>query len=336
MRLPKYMQITLKKVSSSVKRLFPDRLSEFEANVHSPLLSDAELAELIQRVQAMNLAQDLSMEVHYRHAGDDRSVYLGRGLDFEEVRPYQRGDEVRDMDWRTTARTGKPYLKIYREEHQPALHIVVDRGASMRFGTRTQLKATLAARLAAIFAFSAMSSNTCIGGTIWQPGGFTLPCRNGEEGATRLVRAALEPCPPLENDARQDTQNFASMLRQLDTLLPRGSRLVLISDFGQLHEQDLPIVMRLASHHELIALQVLDAAEEKLPNVGLMRFQDVASGKLRWLDTGSHAVQEAFQREAGILHDKQRLLFERVGVRLHRCATDGDPFSLFAKVTGYE
>ena len=170
-------------ISGLFRRLFASLSVRVSDAVHLPLLSDAELAQLIQRVQAMNLVHDQSRDVHYRHAGDDRSVYLGRGLDFEEVRPYQRGDEVRDMDLRTTARTGKPYLKIYREEHQPALHIVVDRGASMRFGTRTQLKAALAARLAAIFAFSAMHSNTCIGGTVWQPGGFILPCRNGEEGA---------------------------------------------------------------------------------------------------------------------------------------------------------
>lgn len=318
------------------KRYFLSTSLDVTDNVHMPLLDDAELAELIQRVQALNLAKESSREVHYRHAGDDRSVYLGSGLDFEEVRLYQRGDEVRDMDWRTTARTGKPYLKIYREEHQPALHIVVDRGASMRFGTRSQLKATMAARIAAIFAFSAMSSNTCIGGTIWQPGGVTLPCRNGEEGATRLVRAAIEPCPPLEDEVQADAQSFAAMLRQLDTLLPRGSRLVLISDFGQLDEQNLPILMRLAAHHELLALQVLDAAEENLPNVGLMRFRDGASGKLRWLDTGSHQLHATFQREAAILHDKQRMMFERVGVRLHRCATDSDPFNTFIKVVGYE
>ena len=126
------------------------------------------------------------------------------------------------------------------------------------------------------------------------------------------------------------------MLRQLDALLPHGARLVLISDFSQLQEQDLPLLLRLAAHHELLVLQVLDAAEEKLPNVGLMRFHDVASGKLRWLDTGSHTVRENFQREAAALHDRQRLLFERIGVRLHRCATDADPFSVFAKVIGYE
>lgn len=330
------MQMRVNKLGRLFKRLFSSVSSDVTDSVHSPLLGDDDLAELIQRVQAMNLAQGQSREVHYRHAGDYRSAYLGRGLDFEEVRPYQRGDEVRDMDWRTTARTGKPYLKIYREEHQPALHVVADRGASMRFGTRTQLKATLAARVAAIFAFSTMSSNACIGGTIWQPGGFTLPCRNGEEGATQLVRAAIAPCPPLVEASQDEARTFATMLRQLDTLLPRGSRLVLISDFGQLHEQDLPILLRLASHHELIAVQVLDAAEENLPNVGLMRFHDVATGKLRWLDTASHGVRETFQREAAALHDKQRLLFERIGVRLHQCATDGDPFSLFARITGYE
>ncbi|TCV82530.1 DUF58 domain-containing protein [Sulfurirhabdus autotrophica] len=318
---------------SLFKRLISPVSPAENDGIHSPLLGDDELAEIIRRVQAMNLAQGQSREVHYRHAGNYRSAYLGRGLDFEEVRPYQHGDEVRDMDWRTTARTGKPYLKIYREEHQPALHIVVDRGASMRFGTRVQLKATLAARIAAIFAFSAMSSNACIGGTVWQPGGFTLPCRNGEEGATWLVRAAISPCPPLLEESQEEARTFTAMLRHLDTLLTRGTRLFLISDFSQLHEQDLPVLLRLASHHDLIVVQVLDAAEEKLPDVGLMRFHDVASGKLRWLDTANHGVREIFQREAAALHDKQRMLFERIGVRLHQCTTDSDPFSLITRIS---
>jgi uncharacterized protein (DUF58 family) len=323
-------------IRSLAARLFPLQPAALTEQVHAPLLSDADLAEIIQHVQAMDLAHLQAKDVHYRQAGDYRSVYLGRGLDFEEVRLYQRGDEMRDMDWRTTARTGKPYLKVYREEHQPALHIVIDRGASMRFGTRTQLKVTLAARIAAVFAFAAMPGNTCIGGTLWQPGGFTLPCRNGEEGATQLVRAAIAACPPLQQDTHEEARTFSEMLRQLDALLPRGSRLVLISDFAQLHEQDLPTLMRLASHHGLLALQVTDSAEENLPNVGMMRFFDVATGKLRWLDTGSQRVRNAFCKEAEALHQQQRLLFERIGVRLHRCATDGDVYGLFAKVNGYE
>lgn len=327
----------LSNLCSLITRHLPVNQGQMAAQqVHAPLLSDADLADIIQHVQAMDLAHLQPKDVHYRQAGDYRSVYLGRGLDFEEVRLYQRGDEMRDMDWRTTARTGKPYLKVYREEHQPALHIVIDRGASMRFGTRKQLKVTLAARIAAVFAFAAMPGNTCIGGTLWQPGGFTLPCRNGEEGATQLVRAAIAACPPLQQDTHEEARTFSAMLRQLDALLPRGSRLVLISDFAQLHEQDLPILMRLASHHGLLALQVMDSAEENLPNVGMMRFLDVATGKLRWLDTGSQRVRSAFQKEAAALHQQQRLLFERIGVRLHRCATDGDVYRLFARVNGYE
>jgi uncharacterized protein (DUF58 family) len=239
------------------------------------------------------------------------------------------------MDWRTTARTGKPYLKVYREEHQPALHIVVDRGASMRFGTRTQLKVTLAARLAALFAFAAMPGNTCIGGTLWQPGGFSLPCLNGEEGATRLVHAAIAPCPPLQQDTHEQARTFAEMLRELDALLPRGSRLLLISDFAQLHEQDLPILMRLSSHHSLLALQVADSAELALPNVGMMRFLDVATNRVRCLDTGSQRVRNAFGKQAQALHTQQRELFERIGVKLHRCATDENVFEFFLKVHGY-
>ena len=316
-------------------RLFPVHAAP-QAQLHEPLLSDADLSEIIRHVQAINLAQLQAKDVHYRQAGNFRSIYLGRGLDFEEVRPYQHGDEMRDMDWRTTARTGKPYLKVYREEHQPPLHIVIDRGASMRFGTRHQLKVTLAARLAAIFAFAAMPSNTCIGGTLWQPGGLTLPCINGEEGATRLVRAAIAPCPPLLQDTHEQARTFAEMLRELDVMLQRGTRLVLISDFAQLHEQDLPILMRLAAHHDLLALQVIDSAEENLPNVGMMRFLDVASGNMRWLDTGSQRVRSAFFQQAEALHTQQQLLFKRIGVQLHRCNTVGDEFKFFLKVNGHE
>ena len=307
-----------------------------EESLHAPLLSDADLDEIIRHVQAMDLTHRQPRDVHYTQAGDFRSVYLGRGMDFEEVRLYQHGDETRDMDWRTTARTGKPYLKVYREEHQPALHIVVDRGASMRFGTRKQLKVTLAARITAVFAFAAMPANTCIGGTLWQPGGFSLPCRNGEEGATQLVRAAIAPCPPLLDDMHLHARTFSEMLRQLDELLQRGSRLVLISDFAQLHEDNLPVLMRLASHHNLLALQLTDSAEENLPNVGMMRFLDVATGNMRWLDTGSKTVRATFQQEAAVLHQQQRQLFERIGVQLHRCATHEDVYQIFSKVSAYE
>ena len=101
-------------------RFFRKAPSPQADHAHRPLLDAAEIAALLQQVQTLADESQHAQEVYYRHAGDFRSAYLGQGLDFEEVRPYQQGDDLRSMDWRTTARIGKPYLKIYREEHQPA------------------------------------------------------------------------------------------------------------------------------------------------------------------------------------------------------------------------
>jgi uncharacterized protein (DUF58 family) len=299
-------------------------------DVHAPLLSDAELDDIVRRMQALRPAGRHAWDVHQRHSGDLRSAHLGRGLDFEESRAYQRGDDIRDMDWRTTARTGKPHLKIYREEHQPTLHLVVDRGASMRFGTRTQLKAALAARIAAMFAFGAAAGNASVGGTLWQPGGFMLPGSSGQDGAIRLIHAAIAPCPPLPETSACPA--FSEVLRQLDFALPNGSRVILISDFRTLCEGDLPWLARLASHHEVRAIQVLDPAETELPQVGLMRFRDMVSGNTAWLDTGSRALRRAFQEQAALSHEKQHALFGRVGIPLERCLTSEDPFDLWARM----
>ena len=301
------------------------------AEAHAPLLDAHQLAELIRRTRSLQKMPYIR-EAHQRHAGDLRSAYLGSGLDFEEARLYQPGDDVHDMDWRTTARTNKPHIKIYREEHQPALHIVIDRGPSMRFGTRSQLKVTQAARIAAILGFGAAAGNTCIGGSIWQPDGYTLPCRNGETGAMQLIQAAIAPCPPLPSPQSQSMRPFADLLEQIDALLPRGSRVVLISDFRRMQASDQAPLLRIASHHQLQAIQVLDPSETALPDIGLMRFQDAASEQSRWVDTGSHAVRTAFQHQAGLQQNELQALFRRTGVRLQHCMTDADPFDLLLEM----
>lgn len=299
------------------------------AAVDAPLLDPHALAALIRRVETLRLAAPQRREVRQRHAGDLRSVYPGRGLDLEELRPYQRGDDVRDMDWRATARTGRPYLKVYRQEHRPALSVVLDRGATMRFGTRDRLKVTQGAMLAAMFAAAAMLDNICVGGAVWQPEGRVLPCRGGRQGAMALVRAAIAPCPPLARPRREDAWPFAEMLRQMDELSPLGCRLVLISDLRHLGEADRPLLARLAARHQLLAVQVLDRAEEALPNVGQARFRDAAGGPARWVDTDSAAVRDAFRGRAEALHRTQEDWFRRLGVPFLRCAADADPFVLF-------
>ncbi len=252
------MKASLAKLASLGQRLVALSVGRpAAADTHAPLLDAEELAQLMHRIQAQQ-ATPYFRESQHRHAGDFRSVYLGSGLDFEEARPYQPGDDVRGMDWRTTARTARPHIKIYREEHQPALHVVIDRGPSMRFGTRTRLKVTQAARIAATLGFGAARANTCIGGTLWQPGAMTLPCRNGTAGAMQLAQAAIAPCPPLTDPVAAAMPPLYALLDRLDGQLPRGSKVVLISDFHALSEADMPALLRLASRHQVQAVQVLD------------------------------------------------------------------------------
>ena len=303
------------------------RLPSQPVEVHAPLLSEADLAQLRHTLLALHSAP-YAHESEHRHLGDLRSVHLGGGLDFEEVRPYQPGDDVRSMDWRTTARAAKPYVKVYRETHQPALHIVMDRSASMRFGTHGRLKVTQAARLAALLVLHAARDHTCIGGSVLQIPVQTLACHHGERGALQMIQAAIAPCPPLDGNGLGGVPRWSELFAQLDAQLSRGSRVVLISDFRSIAESDAAALLRLASRHQLQAFQVLDRTEMALPDVGLMRFQDAATGALRWLDTGNAALRAAFAQHASARQAAQLALFRRAGVALRRCRADADALEI--------
>lgn len=315
-------------VLGQVLARFTGRQRPARGAVDRPLLDKSEIAAIMRQAQHVHRLAASGRDVRQRHAGDLRSVFFGPGLDYEEARPYQRGDDVRAMDWRITARTGKPHVKTYREERQPLLHIVIDRHAGMRFGTRRQLKVSQAVRIGALFAFGAALSHASIGGTLWQPDALSLRSRNGFDGALDLVAAANAPCPPLEAAARGGEDSFAALLRRLEALLPRGSRVVLISDFAALEQADLPLLSNLAAQHDVLAVQVYDAAETALPDVGLARFRDVAAGRTRWVDTGKRTVRAEYADSAEARRQAQAQGLRRAGVPLLRCATDGDPLAL--------
>jgi uncharacterized protein (DUF58 family) len=300
------------------------RAAASTADVNAPLLSDADLAELWRRAQLPPYAPPHPGEVKHRQSGEFRSGEPGSGLDYAESRPYQAGDDIRRMDWRTTARTGTPYLKVYHEEHQRQLHVVVDRGASMRFGTRARLKAAQAARIAALLAFAHARANVCIGATLWERDADFLPCRNGDAGMAQLLRAVAAPCPPTSGNERDRARSFSRLLRELHARLPRGSRVALISDFRALDEINLPDLARLAARHECGAYQVLDPVECELPDVGLSQFADLGSNRTRWLDTHSATVRAQFNAAAGVLHERQHALLRRAGVPWCVCMTNDD------------
>jgi uncharacterized protein (DUF58 family) len=299
-------------------------------SVNAPLIAAADIAGLAS--QASLLATLPVHEVHDHHAGDWASRWLGRGLDFEESRLYSPGDDVRDMDWRTTARTGRPHLKIYREERQPLVHLVVDRGATMRFGTRRRLKVAQAARVAAVLAFATAGRNGVIGGTLWNAQDETLPSRHGRLAALGLIEHAAAPCPPLTDPEPTDALHHADRLAALEASLPRGARLVLISDFAWLADAHETQLARLAARFDVWAIQIVDAAERALPEMGAACFHDMASGQRVWLDTAQAAVRGAVRTAFANRLAAQAAHLARAGVRHQPVDSDADdPVALLAR-----
>jgi uncharacterized protein (DUF58 family) len=252
--------------------------------------------------------------VHDHHAGDWPSAWLGRGLDFEEARPYAPGDDIRDMDWRTTARLSHPYIKVYREERQPMLHLVVDRGASMRFGTRRRIKAAQAARIATLFALAGAARNSAVAASVWDERDLELPPRHDRAGVLALIRTLAAPCPPLPPSARTEALRETDRLARLASELARGTRLLLASDFSWLAEAHAALLARLGERCDVLAVCIADPAERALPDVGRARFQDLADGRVRWLDTGVRAAREAYAREREARRERLRGMLARAGI----------------------
>lgn len=301
----------------------------------APLLTPDEIADLIAQASVLAASRRGRHDVHQRHPGDARSVHLGRGLDFEESRPYQPGDDIRDMDWRTTARIGKPYLKVYREEHHPMLHVVLDRGPTMRFGTRVQLKATQAARVAILLAVASRTDCACIGGTLVEAQAAPLPCLAGDAGVLALARAAAAPCPPLA-DAGDEGAPWHALLPRLIEAIPRGSRVVFVTDLLWLGEAHAAALSLLASRQDVAVIEIVDPAEIDLPDVGLAPFRDARSGEQRWIDTHARDVRAAFRREAEALRQARSLWLRRAGVSHLSVRTDAPALDRVAEFLFHE
>ncbi len=292
----------------------PNSAADASQATAAPLLAADDIAQLAAQAALLADASP-QREIHDHHAGDWPSAWLGRGLDYEESRPYAAGDDIRDMDWRTTARSGRPYLKIYREEHQPLLHLVVDRGTSLRFGTRRRLKAAQAARVACLLAFAAAQRNSTVGATLWQQIDLDLPPRHGRLGALALAQAVAAPCPPIAGAGAAAALRDHDRLARLNADLPRGARLLLASDFAWLDASHLGLLAQLAERIDVLAVQIVDPAEPSLPDIGLACFRDMAGGERRWLDSGRAATRSAHAAAWQARQAERAALLARAGVQ---------------------
>lgn len=246
-----------------------------------------ELLRKIRRIQirSSRAASDLL-------AGQYHSAFKGRGIEFEEVRAYQVGDDVRSIDWNVTARTGEPFVKIFREERELTVMLIVDVSASQNFGTRDQTKRELITEACATLAFSAIDNNDKVGLLLFSDRiEKFVPPRKGPQHVLRVIRELLVHEPKgTGTDLTLAMEHFQRIQRRRCTAF-------LVSDF--LDEGDwAKAVAPVRRRHDLVAVDVHDLREWALPDVGLLELRDAETGALAVVDTSSPAVREAWSAEA--------------------------------------
>jgi uncharacterized protein (DUF58 family) len=261
-----------------------------------------ELAKKIRYLQIYT-----SKAVNDSLAGEYESVFKGRGMEFEEVREYQIGDEVRSIDWNVTARTGKPYVKLFKEERELTVMFLVDLSASGAFGSTHQIKNEVAAELCALLAFSAIKNNDKVGLIVFTDQvEMFIPPDKGTTHVLRLIRELLNFRP------RQAQTDISVGIEYLGRVTNKKSVVFLISDFlGEGFENQMRV---LAKRHDLIAVSVTDPREVKMPKVGLIQLEDAETGEMVLIDTGSAGFRREYEVLGSERQDRLRKTFRSMDV----------------------
>jgi uncharacterized protein (DUF58 family) len=271
--------------------------------------------ELIKKVRKIEIrTKRLSQQLF---SGQYHSAFKGRGMAFSEVREYQFGDEIRFIDWNVTARFNHPYVKVFEEERELTVMLLIDVSASNLFGTRTRFKADLISELAAVLSFSAINNNDKVGVIFFSDGiEKFIPPKKGKSHILCIIRELIN----YEPAAKQTDIGVA--LRYLTDAVKKRCTAFLISDFvSQNFEQPLRIA---ANKHDLVALQIQDEGEATLPNAGLMQLYDVESGKYNMFDTSDKRVRQWYHNWWQQHRRTNHELFRRAGVDKVNLYTDRD------------
>jgi len=257
---------------------------------HTPLLNLDEL----ERLQGLILERrDKRRAVSSPYSGPAISHHRGYGMELHDVRPYHPGDDIRHMDWRATARSNKPTTKVFLEERQRNLSLVVDRRPSMRFGTRGEIKAACAARVASIMAFTALAAQEHVTGLIIEDVLTSYPAARTLHGVFPLIRAVAAPLKGV-NAGESAPVDFGIVYEHLARHTERGSTICIISDFHEVNERHKPALLYLADHFETIAIRIIDPAEEMLQGTGRMRFASPVSGETCVIDTDDADIRRRY------------------------------------------
>ena len=263
-------------------------------------------------------------------AGEYHTAFKGKGMAFSEVREYQPGDDIRSIDWNVTARYNSPFVKVFEEEREMTVMLLIDVSASGNFGTQEEFKRELATELAAILAFSAINNNDKVGVIF-----FTdkveqfIPPKKGKSHILRIIREVLAFEPTGKGT------DISGALEYFSAVIKKRSICFILSDFMS-KEFDRPLKIS-SKKHDLVALRIHDKREDTLPNVGLVPMQDAETEKMLFVDTSSKKVRDNFAKNRAQATEKLRKLFPASGVDLIDITTGTDyvkPLINFFKTRG--
>ena len=279
-------------------------------------MSKQSTSDLLKKVRKIEIkTRGLSNQIF---SGEYHSAFKGRGMAFSEVREYQHGDEIRTIDWNVTARFNHPYVKVFEEEREMTVMLMVDVSGSKEFGTQQKSKQELATEICAVLAFSAIQNNDKVGVIFFsdQVEKF-IPPKKGRSHILMIIRDLIDFTPESKGT------DIELALKYFTNVIKKRSTAFLISDFetNQNFENALKIANR---KHDLMTLELYDKAERELPNIGLVPMLDSETNNIQWINTSSKEVQKNYKIEAIKKRDGLKNTFKRSGVDTTSIATHED------------
>lgn len=271
--------------------------------------------EIFKKVRKIEIkTRGLSRQVF---SGQYHSVFKGRGMAFSEVREYQYGDDVRAIDWNVTARFNKPFIKVFEEERELTVMLLIDVSGSNNFGTNTNFKLDVITEIAAVLAFSAIQNNDKVGVIFFSDKiEKFIPPKKGSTHILRIIRELVD------FKADNSGTNISEALKFLTNAIKKRCTAFLLSDFMDESYSD---ALKIAGNkHDLMAIRVSDERENSIPNVGMLQIKDAETGQRMWVDTSSKEVRNHFANQANQFAFKVRDIVKKSGVDLAEISTGQD------------
>ena len=281
-------------------------------------LNETDLLKKVRKIEIKTKALS-----HQIFAGEYHSAFKGRGMAFSEVREYQWGDDVRNMDWNVTARLRAPYVKVFEEERELTVVLLIDVSRSGLFGTRGMVKRDMIAEIAAVLSFSAIINNDKVGALFFSDKVEKfIPPKKGRSHLLHIIREVLEYEP------QSTGTDLSEALRYLTNALKKRCNAFVLSDLidadadaNPRYEEAIKVA---ANRHDISVVEVYDPLEREIPNVGLLNIKDSETGKTAWVDTGSRKVREAYGAWFASLRANEDKLLSKYNIDRVKVAVDED------------